>query len=94
MECSADRSLWPFPWLQRKSFTPEALYIVGSCNEKRYCLIFMSSPARTEGYYTPAQRTFMVAKVRLMQTRAFCCVRPQTAFSLKECYYWAFYLSI
>ena len=70
MECSADRSLWPFPWLQRKSFTPEALYIVGSCNEKRYCLIFMSSPARTEGYYTPAQKredstTIMVAKVTL-----------------------------
>ena len=24
IECSSDRSLLPFPWWQRKSFTPEA----------------------------------------------------------------------
>ena len=28
IECSGDRSLRLFPWPQRKSFTPEALYII------------------------------------------------------------------
>ena len=35
----ADRSLRPFPWPQRTSFTPKALYIIRSCHEqdnKRY----------------------------------------------------------
>ena len=45
MKCSADRFLWPFPWPQRKSFTPEALYIVRSCHEQDNKKIFMSSPA-------------------------------------------------
>ena len=40
----------------KKSFTPEALYIVGSCHERDNKKIFMSSPARAEGYDTPAQQ--------------------------------------
>ena len=50
------------------SFTPEALYIIGSCDEQDNKKIFMSSPACADGYDTPAQQredstTFMVAKV-------------------------------
>ena len=63
------RSLRPFPWppRQRKSFTPEALYImiVCSCHERDTKKIFISSTARAENYDTPAQQcedstTFMV----------------------------------
>ena len=66
IERSADRSVRPFPWPQRKSFTPEALYVV--CHELDYKKKFMSSPARAEGYDSPAQqredsRTFMTVKV-------------------------------
>ena len=51
IEYSADRSLRPFPWPHRKSFTPEALYVVCSCRQERdNTKIFISSPARTEGY--------------------------------------------
>ena len=50
------------------SFTPEALYIIGSSDEQDNKKIFMSSPACADGYDTPAQQredstTFMVAKV-------------------------------
>ena len=48
------------------SFTPEALYIIGSCDEQDNKKIFMSSPACADGYDTPAQQredstTFVVS---------------------------------
>ena len=50
------------------SFTPGALYIIGSCDEQDSKKIFMSSAACADGYDTPAQQredstAFMVAKV-------------------------------
>ena len=33
VECSANRSLLPFQWQQRKGSTPEALYIVQVCSK-------------------------------------------------------------
>ena len=42
----------------KDELSPEALYIVGSCHERDSDnkKIFMSSPARAEGYDTPAQQ--------------------------------------
>ena len=66
IEFSADTSLRPFPWPQRTSFAPEALYIIRSCHEQDNKKIFMSSHACADGYDTPAQQredktTFMAA---------------------------------
>ena len=64
IECSADRSLRPFSWPQRTSFTPEALYIVRSCHEqdnKRYSCPVPRVPKACTA--TRDSTTFMVAKV-------------------------------
>ena len=56
----------PFPWPQKKNFTPEVLYIVCSCHEqsnKRYSCPVPRAPKATIRLRSKIQQLFFVAKI-------------------------------